>query len=62
MAHFLWKKETIELLSSLGADKNMLKGARENLYKNLSEMITVPELSAKIKHLFMNREDWRVAL
>jgi len=62
MAHFLWKKETIELLVSLGANKEMLKGARLNLYKNLSEMITVPELSSKIKSLFMSREKWRDAL
>lgn len=62
MAHFLWKKETIELLTSLGADKSMLKGARATLYKNLSKMITVPELSQRIKCLFMHREEWRVVL
>lgn len=62
MAHFLWKKETIEMLKSLGADKDMLKGTRINLYKNLSRMITIPELSEKIKYLFMGREEWRVAL
>ncbi|NOY73684.1 MAG: sce7726 family protein [Gammaproteobacteria bacterium] len=62
MAHFLWKKEAIELLMSLGADKDMLKGARTNLYKNLSKLITIPELSSRIKSLFMSREEWRAAL
>ncbi len=62
MAHFLWKKETVELLASLGADKEMLKGARINLYNNLSKMITIHELSSKIKSLFMCREEWRTAL
>jgi len=62
MAHFLWKKEVIELLVGLGANKKMLRGSRINLYKNLSEMITTSELSPIIKSLFMNRDDWRVAL
>ncbi len=62
MAHFLWKKEVIELLIALGADKGMLKGARINLYKNLSKMITTSELSSRIKSLFMSRDEWRVAL
>ena len=62
MAHFLWKKETIELFVNLGADKDMLQGARGNLYKHLSKMITIPELSSKIKSLFTGREEWRVAL
>ena len=61
MAHFLWRSEAIELLANLGADKNMLKGARLSLYSNLSNMITVPELSSRIKSLFMSREEWRAA-
>jgi len=62
MAHFLWKNEAIRILKSLGADKNMLRGTRANLYENLSNMITAPELSLKIKRFFMSREEWRVAL
>jgi len=59
MAHFLWKNEAIGILKSLGADKSMLKGTRATIYKHLSHMITVPELSAKIKMFFMSREEWR---
>jgi hypothetical protein len=60
MAHFLWKKEVIEILQGLGAENVMLKGARASLYENLSKMITVDELSLKIKNSFLNRNDWRV--
>jgi len=60
MAHFLWKKEAIELLIKFGASKDMLIGTREKLYNNISKLITIPELSTQIKNLFMKRDEWRV--
>lgn len=62
MAHFLWKKEAIEILMSFGVDKNMLKGARVILYNNLSKIITTSELSSRIRNIFMNRETWQPVL
>ncbi|MDH5548199.1 MAG: sce7726 family protein [Gammaproteobacteria bacterium] len=61
MAHFLWKKETINLLKFLGVEERKIKGARQNLYEALPGLITPSELSVWIKKQFMQREDWRVA-
>jgi len=62
MAHFLWKQEAIQILSSLGADKHQMKGTKIKLYENISKLLTAPELTEKIKEVFSAREDWPVAL
>jgi len=59
MAHFLWRNEVIDILTSIGANKKMLKGTRAVLYKQLSSLTTVAELSKNIKNYFMSREKWR---
>lgn len=59
MAHFLWKKETVDLLIKLGADESELKGPKRNLYDRLSHLITTSELSNWIKNQFMLRGNWR---
>jgi hypothetical protein len=61
LAHLLWKNEAIALLDRLGVEKNKLKLSRAELYKELSQLVSISELSAWIKEQFMKRETWRVA-
>lgn len=60
MAHFLWRREALDLVLKLGGDKSAQKEVRQELYSRLSKMLTVSELSLNIKSVFMNREAWRV--
>ncbi len=62
MAHLLWRKEAVDLLSELGASKDKLKGSKRTLYENLSELISHRELSGYIKKFLMRRDNWRVGL
>lgn len=59
MAHFLWRKEIIEILMQLGINEKDLKLSRENLYKLIPATIGHQELSQWIKTKFMSRKDWR---
>jgi hypothetical protein len=60
LAHLLWKKEVLDLLTDLGTEKELLSGPKISLYRQLSEIISIRDLSKKIKELFMGRENWRV--
>lgn len=60
LAHLLWRDEAIDLLIHLGADKKLLNGSKLTLYRHLSELISIRELSAWIKKMFMERGNWRV--
>jgi hypothetical protein len=61
LAHLLWRKEAINILERLDVkySKNI---TRIELYKKLSELVSISELTALIKEQFMARETWRVAL
>ena len=61
MAHFLWRKEIIEILTQLGESENNLKLSREKLYKLLPESTTTKQLTKLIKAKFMSRTAWRSA-
>ncbi len=60
MAHLLWRPEALRLLTSLGVDKSLLRGTKETLYKNISKLVTVEELSSYIKEQFFLRKYWRM--
>lgn len=60
-AHLLWKSEAIELLGRLGIERDKQNVSRSELYKQLSELASIEELSAWIKEQFMKRDTWRVA-
>lgn len=60
LAHLLWKKEAIALLDKLGVGINKQKLSRVELYSQLSQFVSIGELSAWIKEQFMKRETWRV--
>lgn len=61
MAHFLWRKEIIEILTQFGEDENNLKLSREKLYRLLPESTTAKQLTELIKTKFMSRTAWRSA-
>ncbi|MBY8970324.1 sce7726 family protein [Pseudomonas sp. P867] len=61
MAHFLWRREIIELLTVLGVEKKYLSQSREKLYKLIPPTLTAQELTQWIKAKFMGRKDWRSA-
>lgn len=60
LGHLLWRKEILDLLINLGVDKTLLRGPKIDLYRQLSEIIPIRELSRKIRETFMARENWRV--
>lgn len=62
MAHFLWKKEIIEILTQFGESEKNLKLSRENLYKLLPKSTTTKQLTELIKAKFMSRTAWRSAV
>ncbi|GEN29618.1 hypothetical protein HVA01_32640 [Halovibrio variabilis] len=61
IAHFLWRKEIIELLTTLGIEEKKLNQSRERLYQLIPPTLTAQELIQWVKNKFMSREDWRVA-
>lgn len=61
MAHFLWRREIIELLVSLGVEEKKLNQSRDQLYKLIPPTLTAQELTQWIKAKFMCRKDWRAA-
>jgi hypothetical protein len=62
MAHFLWRKEIIEILSQFGVDQKSLNTSRDKLYKLLPASTTTKQLTQLIKAKFMSRIDWRVGV
>jgi hypothetical protein len=62
VAHLLWRNEAIELLHRLGAGEDKLKGSKKKLYENLSELISLRELSTYVRQFLMGRDTWRVDL
>lgn len=61
MAHFLWRREIIELLTTLGVEAKHLNQSREKLYQLIPPTVTAQELTQWIKVKFMCRKDWRAA-
>ncbi|MCU1741756.1 MULTISPECIES: sce7726 family protein [unclassified Pseudomonas] len=61
MAHFLWRREIIELLTVLGVEEKHLNQSREKLYQLIPPTLTAQELTQWIKVKFMGRKDWRAA-
>lgn len=62
MAHFLWRKEIIDILTQLGIDEKSLKSSRETLYRLLPEKMTAKHLTQLIKEKFISRTDWRAGV
>lgn len=62
LAHLLWRKEALELLNRLGAGQDKLKGSKKTLYQNLSELLSLRELSGYVKEYLMERTTWKVDL
>ena len=60
LAHLLWKNEAVALLEHLGVAGNQHCKSRIELYKQLSRLISIRELSAWIKEQITKREAWRV--
>ncbi|CRL49841.1 sce7726 family protein [Pseudomonas sp. URMO17WK12:I11] len=62
MAHFLWRKEIIDILSQLGVDEKSLNASRDKLYKLLPADTTIKQLTGLIKNKFMSRIGWRAGV
>lgn len=59
MAHLLWRPEVLRLLSNLGYEPNELRRPRKQLYEMLSEVLTLPEITAAIRTFMVQRQGWR---
>ena len=62
LAHLLWRKEAIELLTRFGISEKELNKPRKQLYEIIASEISLSELVSWIKEKFMTRETWRADL
>ena len=58
-AHLLWKDEAIVLLQEIGMPDAKVRASRSELYRILSEELTIRELSGHVKKMIMRRDTWR---
>ena len=59
LAHILWKAEVIELLCKHGITEKLEHKSRKELYKQLSMLMTIKQLSLEIKTKLLKRGNWR---
>jgi len=59
MAHLLWRREIIDILSRLGVADYNLKAPREKLYSMLPASVSTGDLTQWIKEKFISRTEWR---
>ena len=59
LAHLLWRPEAIALLSKYVPEAKLGKLPRRELYKSLSELLSVPELTTAIREFMQRRQTWR---
>lgn len=62
LAHLLWRKEAIELLTRFGLSDKELNKSRKQLYEIIANEASLVELVSWIKEKFMARETWRADL
>jgi hypothetical protein len=59
LAHLLWRPEALILLSRFDPDHKMAKQPRRELYRELSAMMTVSQLTTSIREFMQLRRAWR---
>lgn len=62
LAHLLWRKEAVELLTRFGIPEKELNKPRNQLYEIIANETSLKELVSWIKEKFMARETWRAGL
>jgi hypothetical protein len=59
LAHLLWRPEAVTLLAKHVPAAKLSKLPRRELYKCLSELLSVPQLTAAIREFMQQRQTWR---
>lgn len=59
VAKLLWKPETQNALERLGVDKAFLRKPRVELYRRLTELLTVNQLRLLVRTTLKERKGWR---
>lgn len=59
LAHLLWRPEAVSLLVKLRPDVKLDKVPRRELYKSLSELMSVSQITAAIREFMQQRQTWR---
>jgi hypothetical protein len=59
LAHLLWRQEAVALLAKHVPEAKLSKLPRRELYKSLSELLSVPQLTAAIREFMQQRQTWR---
>lgn len=62
LAHLLWRKEAVELLTRFGISDKELNKPRKQLYEMIANETSLEEQVSWIKQKFMARETWRADL
>jgi hypothetical protein len=59
LAHLLWRREVLELLSRVGYAPKQLRRPRKQLYEMLCGAMTLREITAAIHEFMARRQTWR---
>jgi hypothetical protein len=59
VARLLWRKEALELLALHDLDKGVRSKPRRELWRVLSQNLSIRELSSEVRKVLRAREDWR---
>jgi hypothetical protein len=59
LAHLLWRQEAIDLLASFDLPAVVLSKPRQELYKEISARLSVPEITEYIRMAMARRPAWR---
>jgi hypothetical protein len=60
-ARLLWRDEALELLRELGAQRGLVAGTRERMYRALVERMPVDVLRARVFSAMYQRPAWKLA-
>jgi hypothetical protein len=59
LAHLLWRKEAIELLTRLQVPSKAMKAPRKELYSIVAELMSIPQITTSIREFMVLRQKWR---
>lgn len=59
LAHLLWRREAVQILSDRGLEERKLRKPRIELYEEICERLSLSELTREIKRAMHQRDSWR---
>lgn len=60
LAELLWRDEALAILKEAGRDRGVLSKPRSAIWKRLTEIFTLEEISGFVRHQLKARDNWRM--